>query len=253
MSSNWIAYNDLAWTEDWFVQPGDYDDEVKEYVDLINKSSSQPPKTLLHLGCGAGGHDAVLKKHFQITGMDLSTGMLEKACKVNPEVEYHEGDMRTIRFDRLFDAVIIPDSIDYMATEEDLHKAMHTAALHLKPGGVFLVVAKTKENFQNNNFAYSGEKDGVHITLLENNYINPFRSNTYEATFVFLIRKQGELTIHNDHHLLGLFPHEVWKSSFIKHSLTFNEKPLLGIYDDNLLNDGEYPMFIFYGTKENAT
>lgn len=28
MTSPWIAYNDLAWTEDWLADPTDYEDEV---------------------------------------------------------------------------------------------------------------------------------------------------------------------------------------------------------------------------------
>ena len=65
----------------------------------------------------------------------------------------------------MFDAVAIPDCIDYMATEEDLQCAIQTAAVHLKPGGVLLVVAKPEETFRNNNFAYFGEKDGVHVEI----------------------------------------------------------------------------------------
>ena len=84
--------------------------------------------------------------------------------------------------------------------------------IHLKAGGVLLVVAKTEETFQNNNFAYTGEKDGVQVTLFENNYINPLLCNTYEATFVYLIRQKGELTIHTDRQLLGLFSQVKWEN-----------------------------------------
>jgi len=192
MASTWIAYNELAWTEDWLADPAEYEDEVKVYVDLIQRAASAPPRTLLHLGSGAGGHDTIFKRHFAVTGVDLSPGMLNKARKLHPDIEYIESDMRTLRLDRQFDAVAIPDSIDYMASAEDLEQAIQTAVMHLKTGGVLLVTAKTKEIFQNNNFAYSGEKDGIHITLFENNFINPFHPNTYEATLVYLIRQQGE-------------------------------------------------------------
>lgn len=37
---------------------------------------------------------------------------------------------------------------------------------HLETGGVLLVVAKTEETFQNNNFAYTDEKDGVYDKYL---------------------------------------------------------------------------------------
>jgi len=157
--------------------------------------------------------------------------------------------MRTLRLNRQFDAVVIPDSIDYMASQNDLRLAIQTAVAHLKTSGVLLVVAKTEETFQNNNFSYTGEKDGVHVTLLENNYINPFRPNTYEATFMYLIRQQGELTIHTDHQVLGLFSQATWEKVFNDAELAMQKTNLNGIYDKNLLGDGEYPLTIFVGQK----
>ncbi len=69
------------------------------------------------------------------------------------------------------------------------------------------------------------------MTLFENNYLNPFRPNIYEATFVYLIRQQGELTIHTDHHLLGLFSLATWESLFIEAGLTMQKTQLNGLYD----------------------
>jgi SAM-dependent methyltransferase len=181
--------------------------------------------------------------------VDLSLGMLNKARRTHPDIEYVEGDMRTLRLHRQFDAVVIPDSIDYMISQADLQQAIQTAVMHLKTGGVLLVTAKTEETFQNNNFAYAGEKDGIHVTLLENNHINLFRPNTYEATFVYLIRQQGKLTIHTDHQVLGLFSQAMWDEVFKNAGITMQKTNLDGIYDPYLLNDGEYPLIIFVGQK----
>jgi ubiquinone/menaquinone biosynthesis C-methylase UbiE len=249
LASTWIAYNVLAWTEDWLADPAEYEDEVMVYVDLIKRTAAEPPSTLLHLGSGAGGHDSIFKRHFAVTGVDLSLGMLNKARVAHPDIDYLEGDMRTLRLNRQFDAVVIPDSIDYMASQDDLWLAIKTAVAHLKNSGVLLVVAKTEETFQNNNFAYTGEKDGVHVTLLENNYINPFRPNTYEATFVYLIRQQGELTIQIDHQVLGLFSQATWEKVFNDAELTMQKTNLNGIYDKYLVGDGEYPLTVFIGQK----
>ena len=54
MTSPWIAYNDLAWTEDWLIDLVDYADEVATYVELIQRDAATPPQTLLSLGSGAG-------------------------------------------------------------------------------------------------------------------------------------------------------------------------------------------------------
>ncbi len=141
MASTWIAYNELAWTEDLLADPAEYEDEVKVYVDLMKRTAEEAPKTLLHLGSGAGGNDHVFKREFAVTGVDLSVSMLNRARAAHPEIEYLEGDMRTLRLNRHFDAVAIPDSIGYMASLDDPRQAIQTAAAHLKTGGVLLVVA----------------------------------------------------------------------------------------------------------------
>lgn len=181
--------------------------------------------------------------------MDISRGMLDKARTAHHDIEYIEDDMRTLRLNRQFDSVAIPDSIDYMASPNDLQQAIQTAAVHLKPEGVLLVVAKTAETFQNNNFAYTGENKEAHVTLLENNYSNPFRPNTYEATLVYLIRKKGELSVHTECQVLGLFPQATWETVFKEAGFEMNTTTLDGVYDKYLLGEGAYPMTVFVGKK----
>jgi SAM-dependent methyltransferase len=219
------------------------------YVDLIKRNSSQALRTLLHLGCGAGGYDGVFKQHFAVTGVDISRGMLDMARLRHQDIEYIEGDMRTVRLGREFDAVAIPDSIDYMGSLPELRMAIETAVTHLKPGGILLVVGKTKEIFRDNNFVYTGEQEDLHVTLLENNYINRYRPHTYEATLVYLIRRRGELTIHTECHMLGLFSQAVWEKVFTEAGLSVQETDLDGTYDKYLLGDGAYSLKIFIGKK----
>jgi len=249
MASSWAAYNELAWTEGLLADPGDYEGEVGRYVDLIKRYSSHAPYTLLHLGCGAGGHDTVFKRHYAVTGVDISRGMLDRARLRHPDLEYIEDDMRTVRLGRTFDAVVIPDSIDYMSSLPELRMTIETAAAHLKPGGILLVAGKTLEIFRDNNFAYTGEQENLHVTLLENNYINRYRPDTYEATLVYLIRERGELTVHTECHVLGLFPQEAWEKVFAEAGLSLQEADLDGTYDKYLLGGGEYPLKIFIGRK----
>lgn len=249
MASSWLAYNELAWTEDLLADPSDYESEAGGYVDLIKGTAFHAPGTLLHLGCGAGGYDAVFKRHFAVTGVDISRGMLDKARLRHPDVEYIEGDMRSVRLGREFDAVAIPDGIDYMASLSELRMAVGTAVAHLKPGGVLLVTGKTREIFSDNNFAYTGGQGDLHVTLLENNHINRHCPDTYEAALVYLIRHRGELTIHTECHVLGLFSQEAWARVFTDAGLTMQETDLDGTYDKYLLGGGKYPLKIFIGRK----
>jgi ubiquinone/menaquinone biosynthesis C-methylase UbiE len=203
----------------------------------------------LHLGCGAGGHDLYFKKHYKVTGVDISSGMLEKAKAANPEIEYIEGDMRTIRLDRQFDCVVIPDSIDYMVTLDDFKQVIHTSAIHLKSDGVLLIVGKTKETFKNNNFAYMGENGDTHVTLFENNYVNPYIPDTYEITMLYLIRQKGKLSKYIEESKAGLFPKKTWDEVLDNAGFNMETRKLDGIYDEYLLGEGEYPLTIFIGRK----
>ena len=73
-----------------------------------------------------------------------------------------------------------------------------------------MIVGKTKESFQNNNFAYTGEKGETHVTWIENNYINPYVPNTYEITMLYLIRHKGKLSKYIEESVAGLFSKKTW-------------------------------------------
>jgi len=246
---NWEAYNDLAWTDRISAVTESYEDEAMTYIKIIKNIISEPTPTMLHLGCGAGGHDFHFKKQFKLTGVDVSPGMLDIAKKTNADVTYLLGDMRSINLDEKFDAVVIPDSIDYMNTLDDLKQALLNAAKHLKKGGVLLVVAHTKEEFKDNNFVYTGAKDNIHITLFENNHI--VSENTYEAAMFYLIRRGKETNLHHEIHTLGLFSYEQWMSIFKECQLKVGEFNIDDLYDDYLLDEGEYKLKVFIGDKMN--
>ncbi|MDO9574639.1 MAG: class I SAM-dependent methyltransferase, partial [Candidatus Contubernalis sp.] len=76
---NWMAYNELAWTDDILAPPETYKEEALIYVEAIKSRIYAQTVTMLHLGCGAGGHDFHFKEHFTVTGVDISEGMLALA------------------------------------------------------------------------------------------------------------------------------------------------------------------------------
>ena len=205
-------YGDLAWT--WpIVSPLDqYAQEAEDFRRAILQHAREDPVTLLDLGCGGGHNDHHLTRYFQVTGIDLSDAMLSLARRLNPDVTYVHGDMRSSRLGITYDAVIIADSITYMLTEDDLRSAFTTAFEHLRRGGVFCTYADdTRETFKQHrtNASVHTEED-VEITLFEHAYDpDPF-DTTYEMTFVYLIRRAGDLEIQTDRHLAGLFPRDTW-------------------------------------------
>jgi SAM-dependent methyltransferase len=248
-TTKWRVYSDLAWTEPIISPPEEYVEETELFIKTIKEHSKIEVRTLLHLGCGAGGNDYTFKKSFKVTGVDISEDMLEIARKLNPEVTYLCGDMRTIGLMGCFDAVAIPDSIGYMTTVDDLRSAILTAYKHLKPGGVLLVVANVREEFKENNFVYIGSKGDVEITVFENNYIPDSTGTTYEATFIYLIRRKGKLEIHTDHHKIGLFKLETWLNLLREVGLEVKQVRMKHSYDRFILGKGECPLLMFVCSK----
>lgn len=248
-TTKWLSYNELAWTEPIIAPPGDYADESRYYARVIRAHAGVEVRTLLHLGCGAGIIDHTFKSEFDVTGVDISAGMLAVARTINPEVAYVHGDMRTIDLQKRFDAVAIPDAIDYMQTLADLQAAVAAAGKHLAPGGALLIVAKTREQFRENNFCYTGNRGDIEITIFENNYIPKTDPSTYEATMIYLIRESGRLRTHTDRHRLGLFSLRQWRAVFEDTGLTVREENLDGVYDRFIMGDGQYPMTVFAGVK----
>jgi SAM-dependent methyltransferase len=245
MSPDYRAYGDLAWTEPLLAPPGEYADGARHFERVIRDYSRIEVRTLLHLGCGAGGHDHTLKKSFEVTGVDISEGMLAHARRLNPEIRYIRGDMRTVRLGETFDAVAIPDSAGYMTTRPDLRRAIATADRHLKPGGVLLIVALVREDFRDNNFVYTGSRGEVELTVFENNHARGPRSAAYEATVVYLIRRKGRLEIVSEVHAQGLFPLAAWRSLLRERGFLFAQRKFDHTYDPFVVGGGRYRLRIF--------
>lgn len=253
--SHWVAYDDLAWVDTVLGSPEEYTAETELYVRLVSahaRTAPPAPATLLHLGCGAGGNDFTFKRHFAVTGVDLSPGMLQIARRVNPEVTYVLGDMRTIALPERFDAVVIPDSIDYMVTLDDLRATVANAGRHLHPGGVLLLVANTRDDFRDNNFAYTGARGDVEVTVFENDRTCADGAR-YEATLVYLIRRKGVLSIETEVHTLGLFPRVTWLAELGAAGFVVARVDRKEGYEKYLLGEGEYIRQVFIGVKATAS
>ena len=205
-------YGDLAWLWPIISPPEDYVTEARQFAGLIRRYSQIEVQSLLHLGCGGGHIDFTIQEYFKVTGVDISPQMLALARQLNPGVSYLVGDMRTVRLDEVFDAVLIADSIAYMLTEAELLAAFETAYQHLKPGGVFCTYAEeTKERFRNNaTYCDSHGQGQVEVAFIGNHYDPDPGDTSYEDVFIYLIRQAGNLRIETDRHLSGIFPVATW-------------------------------------------
>lgn len=205
-------YGDLA---SWFhllTSPEEYAEEAEIYRQLLVGAADEPIRTVLELGSGGGNNASHLKRHFDMTLTDLSPEMLELSRTLNPECEHVEGDMRTLRLGREFDAVFVHDAIDYMTTTDDLRAAMETAFVHCRPGGVALFVPDfVRERFEPR--TSHGGNDGPTRALryLEWDWDPDPEDDTYLVEFAVLLREEdGTVRVEHDRHECGVFARETW-------------------------------------------
>lgn len=205
-------YSDLAEWWPLISPPEDYAEEAG-YAARLLTSGSREVREVLELGSG-GGHNAIhLREQYEMTLVDLSPAMLEMSRRLNPGCEHLEGDMRTVRLGRAFDAVFVHDAVAYMTGEDDLRQAVETAFAHLRPGGVAVFmpdhVAETFEPSTDHG-GHDGP-DGRGVRYLEWCW-DPDPSDTEVVTaFAFLLRSpDGSVDSVHEVHRTGLFPEATW-------------------------------------------
>lgn len=205
---------------DWWhllSSPADYGGEATDFRRIIETVAADtgtgPIKTMLELGCGGGNSASHLKKHYVMTLVDVSPGMLTMSRRLNPDCEHAAGDMRTVRLDRTFDAVFIHDAVMYMTTVDDLRRVMETAFIHCRPRGVSLWVPDhTVETFKpsTSHGGHDGE-DGRGLRYVEWT-CDPDPADTTTVTdFAYLLKApDGSVRAEHDRHVMGLFSRDVW-------------------------------------------
>ena len=110
-------YGDLAELWPLISAPEDNAHEASYWRRALRSKLGPGRHSLLELGVGGGNNLSHLTDDFDATAVDLSPGMLVHSQRLNPSVEHHVGDMRTVRLGRKFDAVIAHGAIGYMLTE----------------------------------------------------------------------------------------------------------------------------------------
>jgi len=92
----------------------------------------------------------------------------------------------------------------------------------LKQDGLLLVTVGYDPDYfpQNRTTVELLNDKRIELTFIENNYTTYPESNSFEATFVFLIRNQGKPEIVTDVHTLGLFKKETWAAEMKRAGFT---------------------------------
>ena len=233
-SMPYLMYDKLADLWPLVSSPDNYAEEAAVWRDTLRIKLGSGRHQILELGVGGGNNLSHLTSEFNATAVDISPRMLEQCRKLNPEVEVHVGDMRTVRLNRKFDAVLIHDAISYLLTESDLDETFDTARVHLRRGGVLIVSPEWYlDSFIPVQAIHGPRTDGdTEMTYLEYVHDPDQIDTTLESIIVFLIRQRGDVRIEIDRHTLGLFPLETWVQRMIEAEFTVEKRPYL-VHEDS--------------------
>ena len=235
-------YDELAGWWPLLSAPAVYAEEAGIYRRLLASAGDRPPVTVLELGSGGGNNASHLKTHFQLTLVDLSDGMLEVSRELNPECEHVQGDMRTVRLGRVFDAVFVHDAVNYMTTEQNLRMAMETAFVHCRPGGAALFAPDhLRENFRTGTDHGGHDGGGRGVRYLEWTWDPDPLDTTYLVDYAYLLRNaDGSVEVEHDRHVEGLFPRATWLR--LLDQVGFRARPVP--IEHSELEPGSYEVFV---------
>ncbi len=206
-----LLYAELV---DWYRlvdPPADHADQSKQHAALLAQAIAGSAKTLLELGAGAGHNGLHMKQWFACTLTDLSEPMQALSKQLNPDCAHVLGDMRTMRLERTFDAVLVHDAIAYMATRADLEAAARTAFVHTRPGGAAIFEPDALRDTFVEGIEHEGSSEGTRSVEFSMWSWDPDPADdACRVDFTFLLRHGTVMRAVHDVHLEGLFTRAVW-------------------------------------------
>ena len=206
-----LIYSELVSWYRLLDPPADHEEEASCYEMAFERVVSVGPKTMLDLGAGAGNNAMHLKRRFRCTLADISEGMLALSRELNPECEHVRGDMRSLRLDRTFDAVLVHDAVTYMTTEGDLLLAAQTAFAHTRPGGAAIFTPDlVKETFHEDTEMLTADHGSRSLRGVAWTWDPDPTDDTMAVEYALLLRDGRNVKAVYDRHVEGLFARETW-------------------------------------------
>ena len=239
-------YRDLA---DWWPllqDSADYQEEAAIYYAALVSHARNTLSTILELGSGGGNNAYHLKKYFHMTLVDLSERMLAVSERQNPECNHVQGDMRSVRLGKIFDAVFIHDAIVYMSTRKQLREAMETASIHCRSGGLALFVPDwTADNFTPCTSHGGHDRGDRGLRYLSWIIDEDPEDEQYIEYMVYVLKEKHRIRqTAIDEHVCGLFPEAVWLQTIRESGF----RPIKLPFDHSELQKGKH--FLYMGVKE---
>lgn len=118
---------------------GDSASEAALIRDVIERRHRQAA-TVLDVACGTGAITTLLARAYQVSGLDISPGMLAVAgAKLPAGTPLYQADMTSFRLGASFDAVVCAyQGVNHLLSLPAWQRFFGCAYRHLTPGGVFV-------------------------------------------------------------------------------------------------------------------
>lgn len=180
------------------------------------------------MACGTFALDLpLLKRGYRVVGRDLSADMLGVARRNLKEAgraaDVAEGDMRSLRLNRTFDAVLcLGTGFNYLTAPRDIQAAFRTLHRHLRPGGLLVLDLTNFDAWIRNPRNARAEidyraKDGTRIAIFAFNEQSA-DWKLHFARMLTVVQREGRIDLNFDEAPLRVWTKDALARELIRHS-----------------------------------
>ncbi len=182
-------------------------EQIKRAVKYCNNK-----KSALDIGCGSGGRiiNHLEKSGFEVTGIDVSTRMVELAKSNHPNAQIQFGDISNWKTDKKFDLIIAWDSIFHLPSSKQVPAIENMCSLLNKDGIIIYTFGDgdgdhEDKSFDDGNGGQFGDLDNdyfgygtigisknLHVLMNNTCKIMHLECDQYPAGHVYVIGKKEE-------------------------------------------------------------
>jgi trans-aconitate 2-methyltransferase len=210
-------------------------ERLQPALDLLARIPLEAPERIVDLGCGAGNVTRALKARWpdaEITGIDGSKEMLERAREEGPDIAWVEADLNRWQSDEKLDLIYSNAALHWLDNHAELFPRLMG---QLAPGGYLAVQMPRNWHAPSHTLITETVVDGPWRETLEL-LLRPGPSAVPEVYYDILARASGSLAIWETEYcqvLEGENPvAEFVKGSQLKRFLDALDEPERGEFED---------------------
>jgi predicted TPR repeat methyltransferase len=123
--------------------------ETAKYLSALIKENNPSASTVLELACGTGEIMRLLSEDYDVSGLELSSGMLKIAKEKLPYANFYKQSMAGFDLPYTYDVILcVFDSINHLLRFSEWKKLFKSAQRHLSEGGIFIFDMNTEEKLE---------------------------------------------------------------------------------------------------------